>query len=195
MMKRAILIIGTIILVIGAFWLVGKNKQEAVPVQSEQATSTTKTYTSTTYDLSFTYPDYYYLEEKDIDLANRVHHQIILTEDTDENRLVREGKSPGREGPVAITIDIFQNNLDNITAEQFITGNSASNYKLGDGKMQNVTKGTISGIEYSWSGLYEGKSLVVAKPDYIYMFSVTRLEPSDRIAADFEGVLQTAAIQ
>jgi hypothetical protein len=119
----------------------------------------------------------------------------MLTEDTSENKAVREGDAPGREGPTAITIDVYQNNLDKQDAESFIKGSSDSNYKLGNGVLATTTRGSVVGTEYSWSGLYEGRSFVIAKPDYIYMFSVTRLDSTDRILQDFDNLLRTVTIK
>jgi hypothetical protein len=193
MKKRPILALFVILLAIFAVYI-AKNPTGVQVADTTKRPVETKLYSSNKYGLSFNYPAGYYLEEKDVNTAERLHHQIILTEDTEENRLVREGQAPGREGPVAITIDIYQNNLDKMSAMGFITGTGDSNYKLGNGTISTTTKGTITGFEYEWSGLYEAKSLVVALPSYIYMFSVTRINPDDRIVADFEGILQTATI-
>ncbi len=195
---KKLLLIGVIAAVAIAIAIaVAMNSGRASTPVAKDATipsETMKTYVSEKYGITFQYPSYYFLEERDIDLTRRVHHEIILTEDTEENRAIREGRMVGGEGPVAITIDIFQNNLDKQTAEQFIINTSESNYKLGNGDLASTTKGSVSGMIYDWSGLYEGRSFVVSKPAYVYMFSVTRLNPEDRIVADFEGVLQTATI-
>jgi len=86
-------------------------------------TSADTFYKSIPYRLSFSYPSDYFLEEKNTGSATRSRYTITLYEDTKENRLVREGKSPGREGPVAITVDIFQN-LENQSLESWVRGTS-----------------------------------------------------------------------
>jgi hypothetical protein len=193
-MKKALLILLAALIVIGAFYLAGKTKEPArVPAVKE--IPSVKEYSSDQFKISFKYPAYYFLEEEDVDVSHRLHHRITLTEDTQENKAIREGSLVGGEGPISITIDIYQNNLDKQSAEYFIKNTSESNYKLGNGDLASTTKGTLFGIEYAWSGLYEGKSMVVSKNSFIYMFSVTRLGQSDRILADFEGILQTAAIE
>ena len=154
-----------------------------------------KTYASSQYRVSFKYPAHYFLEEKDIELSHRIRHQIILTEDTEENKSLREGEVRAGEGPVSITIDIFQNNLDHQDARSFITGAGDSNYKLGNGLIATTTHGSVEGLEYAWSGLYEGVSFVSATDAFIYMFSVTWLTPQDRIIADYDAILKSVAIK
>ncbi|HWO07745.1 MAG TPA: hypothetical protein VNM40_04170, partial [Candidatus Paceibacterota bacterium] len=92
------------------------------------------------------------------------------------------------EGPPAITIDIYQNNLDNQTAEEWIRNSSVSNFKLGDGTLSSTTVGGNPALSYRWSGLYEGTTIVVAQPDWIYAFSVTYFEPGAEIVQDFVRV-------
>jgi hypothetical protein len=154
---------------------------------------TMKTYSSS--EISFEYPALYHLEEKAVTGEQRNYRQIILTEDTEENRLVREGKSPGREGPVAITIDIFPNTLGKQTLMQFVTGESDSNYKLGAGKVSTTTIGSQTGLEYYWSGLYEGRSFVTSNSVNIYHFAVAFMNYDAPIVDDFEAVLSTVEIK
>lgn len=138
------------------------------------------------FGLSFSYPSTYKATVRDIDRTHRIHRHIDLT----------EGEAvPNGEGSTSITIDIYQNNLDRQTAHGFVTGHSDSNYKLGSGAIATTTYGSLQGLEYTWSGLYEGRSFVVSRPDWIYIFSVTRLDPTDKILGDFEDVLETVRIE
>ena len=149
-------------------------------------------YNSSKFGFRFSYPKKYFLEERELGDGHRYHYNITLTEDTEENRLVREGKSPGREGPVAITIDLYQNNLDNYTADGWIKGTNNSNYKLSpDGTLDEVTVSGILGLRYRWSGLYEADNIVIARPDNVYSFAVTYIFPDEAIRTDFERILKT----
>lgn len=161
--------------------------------EGEDTVRSFKTYSSE--DIAFRYPADYYLEEKTINSAQRYHRQIILTEDTEENRLVREGKTGPREGPTAITIDIFQNKIDEMTLIQFVTGTNDSNYKLGSGVVSTTTIGSMPGLEYFWSGLYEGRSFVATDTVDIYHFAVTFMSYEDPIIADFETIISTAELR
>ncbi|MBI5134203.1 MAG: hypothetical protein HZA81_02340 [Candidatus Taylorbacteria bacterium] len=173
----------------------GDGPLSAEPSSVGQTGGEAESYSSGRFGLSFEYPKGYYLEEREVSAAERLHYQIVLTEDTEWNRRLRSGEVPPTEGPTSITIDVFQNDLDQDTARGFITGSNNSNYKLGDGVVATTTRGSLEGLEYSWSGLYEGRSFVVASPRYIYMFSVTRLDPSDRILKDFNEVMETVSIE
>lgn len=155
------------------------------------ASGNIKTYISDTFGFSFSYPTKYFLEEKEVGNAERYHYAIILTEDTEENRLVREGKSPGREGPVAITFDVYQNDLDALTLQQWVEGTNDSNYKLAKGPYATSTAGGETSIIYEWSGLYEGRTVVVTLGNVILAISVTYISPEDEILKDFFGIFET----
>lgn len=190
-----------IVSVIGAALLVGigaymyTNLDSAGPQTGETpdvANESMRTYTSPNTGLTLTYPDKYFLEEKNIGSPQRGRFTIVLMEDTAENKAVREGTGPAREGPPTITIDMFQNNLDSYTADSWIRGTNDSNYKLSSNRAIATTSiNAVSARSYRWSGLYEGETRVVARPDWLYAFSVTWLTPDDALVSDFEKILST----
>lgn len=182
-----------VLIIVGAVAYAAAREPASAPQTGEEPA--VASYESERYGLSFSYPTTYYLEEQSVGSAQRERYQITLIEDTEWNRRLRSGDVPATEGPTSITVDVFQNNLDGQTAYGFVTGSNDSNYKLGDGAIATTTRGTLEGLEYTWSGLYEGRSFVVARPDYIYMFSVTRLDPTDRILQDFNEVMESVEIE
>lgn len=192
-MKKIFLAI--LALLVLAFVAYSVSKGVSAPAVSNEPAGTMKTYSSERYGVTFSYPDTYYLEERLVNSGQRERFQIILTEDTEWNRKLRVGDVPATEGPTAITIDVFQNNLDSQSEHAFVTSSSDSNYKLGDGRFSTSTRGALTGLEYTWSGLYEGRSFVVSRPNYLYMFSVTRLDPTDKILRDFNDIIETAKIR
>jgi len=153
-----------------------------------------KEYSSTIFGMTFKYPSYYFLEEKNTGTSQRPRTTIILTEDTEENRLVREDLSPGREGPVAITIDIHQNDIDNLSAEAWVRSSNDSNFKLSNGLLSSVTIAGRQAVSYAWSGLYEADNVVVASNDNLYSLAVTYLTPSDQIRRDFHNLLTSISL-
>jgi hypothetical protein len=163
-----------------------------IPTRQEQ--SDRLEYSSNELGISFSYPAKYFLEERTINTAERLHKTIVLIEDTPTNRELIKGEVPS-EGPTAITIDVFQNNLDKNTAKQFIEGNAFSNYKLGNGEIEEGTLGNLPAYRYFWDGLYRGESVVVANDNHIYMFSATYLEETDDIRSDLYEILDTVKIK
>lgn len=161
----------------------------------DPAPTSLKFYESTNLGISFYYPEYYFLEEKNLGNGERNHYAIILTEDTEENRLVREGKSPGREGPLSINIEAFQNNLDNVSLENWIQNTSESNYKLALGTFSETVISSKRALEYRWSGLYEGKSAVTEHKGNIIFTSVTFLTPNDTIISDYTNIIKSLELQ
>jgi hypothetical protein len=159
------------------FFLKGKNADNRPAVSSE------KTYSNPAYGISFTYPEKYLLEERDAPgSAMRAHHVITLINKSDLP-LPEAG-----EGPPAITIDIYQNNLDSQTAEGWARNTSESNFKLGEGRIASTTIGSFPAISYRWSGLYEGTTIALARQNWIYAFTVTYMEMGAPIVQDFVSI-------
>jgi len=136
-------------------------------------------------------PRTYFIEEKDLGDARRYHHQIVLTEDTGENRRVREGRAPGREGPVAIMIDIHQNGPQRQCWEEWIRTHPESNFRFSS---RRLPPSPITGTEsllYTWPGLYEADAIAVAAAGHLYVFTVTYIAPEDPIRRDFYDIFRT----
>ena len=150
-----------------------------------------KTYSGGLVGLTFRYPAHYFLEEKTIGNAERWHYAVVLTEDTEENKQVREGNAPGREGPTAITIDSFQNDIDRMSLLDWVRGTSFSNFKLSDGTYRSESISGTSAVRYDWDGLYRGDSIALSQGDAIYLIQVTYLTPDDQIRKDFSEILKT----
>ena len=154
-----------------------------------------KYYVNEKFGISFRYPGNYFLEEKEVGDGHRYHYLITLTDDTEENRLVREGKSPGREGPVAITFNIYQNNLDMMSPESWLKGTNQSNFKLSDGNYQKTAVAGKEALSYKWSGLYEADALVFSHGDNLISATVTYIEPSEKIRTDFPDIVSSIMLK
>jgi len=154
-----------------------------------------RTYSNSMSGLSFSYPSRYYLVEREVGNAERRHYQILLVDDTPQNRDLIAGKIPGTEGPIAVTVDIYQNNLDKMTTEEWVTGTNDSNYKLGSGATTSVNIGGLQGLSYTWDGLYQGQTVAVANSKNVYAFSATYNSLEDHTIKDLPLILTTVKIQ
>jgi hypothetical protein len=148
-------------------------------------------YSSGKLGLAFTFSSDYMLQEHAEEGGEREQYSIVLAEDTEENRRVFAGEEPGREGPPTITISIFQNNLDHYTTRGWIRDTSFSNFKLSDGELREATVNGEPALAYGATGLYENDNVVIARDDFVYMFTVFYLLPDDKIRADFGELLDT----
>ena len=188
-----------IMLVTGGIFLLAERRQAAeqslvsTPTQTPTPTPPDiKTYANERFGIAFEYPAKYFLEEKELGDAKRFHRSIILTENTGENEELRKEKPNfPREGPTAITIDIYQNTAPQQSLWQWIRGSAESNYKLGSGAYASSTIGSTEAIDYSWSGLYQGETQTFEQNGMIIAASVTYLTPEDSIRKDFSTLLQT----
>lgn len=159
------------------------------PENTNDTTPLLQTYRSEEYGISFTYPSTYELREIDADSALRIHHTILLQRKADLP------PPQGGEGPPSITIDIYQNNLDNRTTEDWIRGDSRSNFKLGDGNIASTTVSGMPALSYRWSGLYNGTTVAIARPAWVYAFSVTYFEMGEDIVQDFAVIRESIRLQ
>jgi hypothetical protein len=148
-------------------------------------------YSSEKFGISFKYPKNYFLTEIDESSGQRRQYAIVIMEDTPFNRSLVAGEIPDTDGPPTITISLFQNNLDNYTAQSFVEGTSFSNFKLSDGDLKEIKLGGESALRYRATGLWENENVVVALPDYVYMFTVFFDSPDDHLVRDFEGILKS----
>jgi hypothetical protein len=148
-------------------------------------TSGIPVYQNDRYGFAFSYPKGYVLTEREVGNGERGHYAITLVREEDSIP-VENG-----EGPTAITVDVYQNNLDNLTLLQWLTGTNQSNFKLSDGTYDTAEVDGVGAVAYSWSGLYEGKTVAVRHKDSIIAFSGTYLAPSDKIIGDFDLVVRS----
>ncbi len=180
----AVVVLGAGIYFYVAGFLPDTNNQQPPQV------STDPIYSSDKYGISFSYPETYQLTEMHAEgSAMREHHTIVLQQKTDLPA------PEGGEGPPSITIDIYQNNLDNRATEDWIRGDSRSNFKLGDGTIASTTIDGKPALSYRWSGLYEGTTVAMARPDWIYAFNVTYLEMGADIIQDFVALRENVQIR
>jgi hypothetical protein len=166
-------------------------RPQSVP-ETGMPAAASKSYASAQYGFSFSYPADYIVDEYESGTPERARHSIVLTEDTETSRAIREGRLMETEGPTAITIDVFQN-LENGTAQSWVSGSAYSNLKQGSGTYEAVSLAGTPAVHYFWDGLYRGESIVLADGGNILMLSVTYLEPADRIRADFASVIGSFA--
>ena len=100
----------------------------ALSIQDQTVTENgMKIYRSEILGLTFEYPPTYFLEESNTGTDPVTHTTLVLTQDTAENRATREGNSPGHDGPISISIDIYDNQTAQYTPESWIKMVPASN--------------------------------------------------------------------
>jgi hypothetical protein len=146
-------------------------------------------FTSTSAGLSFAYPSSLFVTEKETGTPTKQQHSIVLVKNTPDNHALMDGTAPvAGEGPTAITIDIYQN-TQKLAVRDWITHDT--NWTVATKSATDTTVAGLPAVTYPWSGLYEGKSYIVAHGDKIYVLSVTWLTPEDQIIKDVDMVLNS----
>lgn len=172
-----------ILAALGVYFLLPSRKVEAPETVPPQAAPTTKHYENAVYGIAFDYPLGYVLDEKERGDGHREHYGIVLIREEDSEPRVNS------EGPTAVTIDLYQNNLDKQTLTGWLTGNNQSNFKLSDGTYATTTVDGKEAVTYRWSGLYEGETTAFPHNDRIVAVSVTWLTPEDENVATYKALL------
>lgn len=183
-LRSLILIVLAIVIVgAGAYAFFAKKALSPTDEQGMQSPDTTEQYTDTEHGISFSYPEGYVRTDREVGNAEREHHMIMLVRKGDE--IAPEGG----EGPVAITIDIYDNGIDSLSVMDWMTTTNQSNFKLGPGTYSTKQVAGETAYSYTWSGLYEGRTTVLAHGSDIVAVSVTYMDPSDDILVAYEDVL------
>lgn len=191
-MKNSQTTVATIFIVIIAIAGIFYFSQKKSPTETAD---TIKTYTNASYGVTFSYPADYFLTEREVGNGERYHYVIMLVEDTEFNRDLIAGKILGTEGPIAITLDIYQNNLDLLSAEAWMKNNSESNFKLGNGSYDVGSAGGLQVVSYLWDGLYRGKTVAIANDSNVYAFTATYNADSDMTIKDLDALLGSVKIK
>lgn len=171
----------------GAWLLITASAPSAPPVQEEVAQ--TKTYSNSDYGISFEYPAQYVLSEGEQGNGERARYAIVLVEPQDA-QIPENG-----EGPTAITIDIYQNDLDDLTLLEWMTGTSFSNYKLGPMEHASTTVDGVEAVRYTWDGLYAGETTAFLHGGNVVAVSVTYFAPTDAKVAAYRALLDSIELQ
>lgn len=177
-------IILTLLVIFGVWFLYSKQQTPSV-----ENTSNLSHYSNDTYGISFSYPSDYVLEEHTVTgITGKEYHQVSLINKKDLPLPVNG------EGPTAITIDFHPNDIDKYTAEGWARNSKDSNLRLGEGRLATTTISGFPAVSFRWSGLYEGTTIVLANPKWIYTFNVTYLEMGAQIVQDFVKIRDSVQI-
>ncbi len=189
--NTAIAVIVALIVVFGLFALFTNN---TVPLVEENLSQGGKAsmvpYQNQAYGISFEYPSNLYLKER-TDVGSSLL-AVLLVEDTQEHRDLLDGKvTDAREGPIGITVDVYEN-PESLSASDWVTNDT--NWVVANSSAEPITVGTHEGVTYTWSGLYEGKTVVLTQGTKAYVFSVTWMSPEDQMVRDFDMVLNSLSL-
>lgn len=192
--SKLIWLVGLVLLVLGGY-LLYQSQRGSVPYENIDITSDEipkgkvgmSLYENYLYSFKFEYPANLYMKEREPNTSDKSQLSIILVDGTKENIDLIEGKpTPAREGPTGVTIEVYENDKPSAPEEW---AKQDSNWSIGNKQLSNVMVGYEKGVSYNWSGLYEGKSVIVTQGNVTYVFSVTWMSPEDQILKDFDMIL------
>lgn len=179
------------VLILLGLWWWGNTNESVVPPENDRTDfGTWREYRNDELGFSYRYPEgvkgYVLVDnesgEEDVILSLALFDRGEY-EDLIESQIAREG-------PPAITLMVFESE-GHQNAADWASQTLRSNLGLGDGVMTEIFVAGVNGVDYNWSGLYQGRSVVLLKNNLIFMFSVQYLNPEDKITSDFNHILET----
>lgn len=183
---KKILFLLLLLLVGGSLFFFFPKKNPAVDLKQ----AGWKQFSSTQLDFTFLYPPQYLILENAVTEPTQIYKTLTLIEDTADNRLFLEGKGGVREGPTAMVIAIYPNAKQTPLVE-WLEQTPSANKKLASKEPKAFTFARQSGYTYTWSGLYEGRTIAIPYKNTVVTLSVTSLNEKDAIVSDFENLLTT----
>lgn len=204
--KIAGVIIAAFLIVAAGFYAHEKMKNTPVPSRdtrspaADRGSSTSSVeepsataYANAAYGIAFVYPNTLYLKESFAGIGDDARLEVTLVEDTLENRNAVNGNAAvPREAPAGIMIEAYKTGGDLAPADAAAL---TSTWNVATGSTTPIEIAGEEGIEYPWSGLYEGKTAIVVRGGYVYAFSVSWLTPDDTIIADFDSLMRTVSFE
>lgn len=142
-------------------------------------------YSNGVYGISFSYPEGYLLSEQSDEDAYR----ITLIHKEDAVPVVGGG-----EGPRAITLEIYPH-TPGLDLTGWLRSTPQSNVSLGSGEITSFDLYGTPAAEYSWSGLYEGRTIAFLHEERVYVVSVTYNSPQDPIVGAYVSLLSSLRVR
>ncbi|HZS42712.1 MAG TPA: hypothetical protein VFA52_00620 [Candidatus Paceibacterota bacterium] len=178
-----ILIIILCIVGLGIWHVVAEWHDKSLTLHSFQATSqkNLKDYQNSEFGFNFSYPADYVLSESTTQNASSSYQTALVR--TEDNL-----QPPVGEGPRAITVEVFKNQSDIF---KWLNTNPASNWQISNHTYASATVDSSVAIQYSWQGLYNGRTTVFEHLGNIIALSVTYDAPTDAILLDYNDLLNT----
>ncbi len=191
-MKTPLIILAVLIVLLGIFYLiqpimpVPPNPDDELPPPPVEEPLTLQ---DPLRRFSMSYSDDYFVWMPVMAGQAVEDYTVQFFEDTPENRSVVEGEAseaPGREGPMAITVNVYPKKPTQDLAS-WIEATPESNFQLGDKKTVASTLAGREALGYHWSGLYEGDSLAaILNEEEVLVMSVTYISPDDKTYQDWQ---------
>ncbi len=147
-----------------------------------------RTFTSTTYGISFQYPASYTLREDDATFQGTSIHVVTLS----DTEALAQAPLNG-EGPPSINVSISSTTAT--STESWIRTSSVSNFALAaTTTLSSMTVNGMPALSYQSDGLYSTNNVVLLQGGRAYHFSVAWITREDDIIEDFEQLLDTVRL-
>jgi hypothetical protein len=143
-----------------------------------------KTYTNAQYGFEFSYPSAYTIKTSD---KTNVTGQLFIVTITNSSNSANSGPAS------SISIGVW-NNSKQLSLLDWATANSSfSNYGSGslNSNFKNETLAGHQAISYSWVGMGNGKTVVIANNQTILLLDAGANSKTDQVWQDFDGVLSS----
>jgi len=167
-----------------------KTTVENIEVEKkEKETIQQLTYTLPEYGISFSYPGKYFIaNEKSTETEEMIYRITLLQKNPNQYDTLSETKLDEEQNIIHITI--FDNLTKNDTANTFFEKYyTSSNLSLKE--KVDISIAGKEGIQYNTEGDYKSKNILIAQPEFIYLFTVYYNDTMSEIVSDFDNLVSS----
>lgn len=185
-MKKTISLISLILVLLVGWILISKN----TPFNLKNATPTTENISIPDYGFAFSYDNekLILVEQLEETRGDLVYRTTLFNKNEYAEFL---GSSTPREGPTAISLEVFRNPM-NQTPSEWIKNHPAANFAFSvPNSLHSETIGTTEYATYEWDGLYRARAYATDKNGYLYLFTVTYLTETDQLYTQMPTLLES----
>ncbi|MBP6888405.1 MAG: hypothetical protein KBC21_01760 [Candidatus Pacebacteria bacterium] len=140
-----------------------------------------------------TYPSTYGTYEKSSSPYTKTTNTVVWYENTESNKNFFSGTpNAPTEPPTTMTLDVYTN-PDNLEPRKLLEGYTPYMFAKGEGRQ--LVLGGVPAQLFEWDGLYKGRSIMVTRNGFTYVFSVTAITQEDQILKDFDLLLSSVSFK
>ncbi len=195
MVKAFLITIGALIILMGGFLWLNSYIYEEKQADTEEEWLT---HSEDRLQFEFTYrssPDGYTLLQPEVsEGAPNFEKALLLMQKTDYADFEARKDQPG-ESPPVISVLVYRN-VESLNSREWAEKNAMlSNIQLTGGEIKEVSIAGSQGVRFLADGLYLLDTVVLARGDYVYLFSAGYLDENSVLRRDFDPFLNSVAFQ
>jgi hypothetical protein len=170
-----------------------EQQMEKAPATAVPVGSANSVFEDSNLGFTFSYPvgrDGYTLYETAPDAGAGTQLKTLMLVHENERAMI-ENPPAYSEGPINITVNVFENSLKQFPLSWAEANTQYSNIQMVTGEVSETVIGGANALRYKVDGLYAFDVVVVAHGSLIYVFSASYHDTNSPTYRDFGSVLES----